>query len=136
MRKTRNLNGYTNIFDHGRLTGTGPDIVRCRPTSGRKPETAMVACKPEVVITQKRYEISARCQRILDIFDQAQHGGAISNIARCRPTSGRQPEIAMAACKPEVVITQERSEISARFQRILYIIDHAKHAGATSDIVR
>ena len=31
--------------------------------------------------------------------------------------SGRQPEIAMAAYKPEVVITQKRYEISTRFQR-------------------
>jgi hypothetical protein len=37
---------------------------------------------------------------------------ALSNV-------GRQPEIAMAAYKPEVVITQERHEISTRFQRIL-----------------
>ena len=35
---------------------------------------------------------------------------------------GRQPEIEMAACKPEVVITPERNEISARFQRILDIL--------------
>ena len=59
----------------------------------------MAACKPEVVITQERYEISARFQRILDIFDNAQHAGAISNIVRCRPTSDRQPERAMAANK-------------------------------------
>src|SRR5208282_5646812 len=108
MRYQRNLKGYTNIFDHGRLTGTGPDIVRCRPTSGRQPEIAMAACKPEVVITREQYVISARYQRILDIFGQVQHGGAISNIARCCPTSGRQPEIAMAAYKTEVVITEER----------------------------
>ena len=37
---------------------------------------------------------------------------------------GRRPEKAMSAYKPEVVINQERYEISARFQRILYIIDH------------
>ena len=37
---------------------------------------------------------------------------------------GRRPEIAMGAYKPEVVITQERYEISARFQRMLYIFDH------------
>jgi hypothetical protein len=31
---------------------------------------------------------------------------------------GRHPEMAMAASKPEVVITHERNEISAKFQRI------------------
>ena len=40
---------------------------------------------------------------------------------------GRLPEIAMAAYKPEVVIAQERHDISARFQRILGIFDHAQH---------
>ena len=63
-------------------------------------DNRMSAYKPEVVITQERYEISARFQRILDIFDHAQHAGAISNIVRYRLTSDRQPEIAMAAKKP------------------------------------
>src|SRR5208282_4382123 len=49
---------------------------------------------------------------------------------------GRHPEIAMAAYKPEVVITRERHEISARFQRIQYVFDHAQHARAISNIVR
>ena len=40
----------------------------------------------------------------------------------------RQPEIAMSANNPEVVITQERYEISARFQRILDICGHYQHA--------
>ena len=62
--------------------------------------------------------ISARFQRILDIFDHAQHGGAISNIVRCRTTSSRQPEIAMADYKPEVVITHDRNEIAAKSQRL------------------
>ena len=51
---------------------------------------------------------------------------------------GGQPEIAMAEIrwyKPEVVITQERYEISARFQLILDLFGHAQHAGAISDIV-
>ena len=43
---------------------------------------------------------------------------------------GRLPEIAMAAYKPEVLITQERHEISARFQRILDNFVHAQHIGA------
>ena len=103
---------------------------------GQQPEIAMAAYKPEVVITQERKDISARFQRILYIFEHAQHGGAISNIGRCRPTSRRQPEIAIAACKSEVVITQERYEISARFQRILDIFDHAQHAEAVANIVR
>ena len=50
------------------------------------------------------------------------------------PDVGRQPEIAISAYKPDVVITQERYEISARFQRILDTFDHAQHAdkgGAT-----
>src|SRR5208282_3389211 len=94
------------------------ELVSTLSDVGRQPETAMSTYTPEVVITQERYEISATFQRILDIFDQAQHGGAISNIARCRPTSGRQPEIAMAARKPEVVITQERNEIGAKSQRL------------------
>ena len=37
----------------------------------------------------------------------------------------RQPEIAMAASKPEVTITHERNEISAKFQRLLHI--HHRH---------
>ena len=42
----------------------------------------------------------------------------------------RQPEIAMTAYKSEVVITPERHEISARFQIILTIFNHAQHSGA------
>ena len=57
------------------------ELAPTLPDVGRQPEIAMAACKPEVVITQEWYEISARFQQILDIFDQAQHGGAISNIA-------------------------------------------------------
>ena len=52
-----------HIFGHGRLIGTGPDIVRCRPTTGY----TMAVYTPEVVITQERHEISARYQRILGI---------------------------------------------------------------------
>ena len=48
------------------------------------------------------------------------------------PDVGRQPEIAMAAYKPEVVITQEQYEISARFQEILDIFDHTQHSGSTT----
>src|SRR5208282_2243169 len=115
------------------------DLLELFPTLydvGRHPEIAMAAYKPEVVITLERYEISPRFQRILYIFDHAQHAGAISDIDQCRPTFSRQPEIALSAYKPEAVITLERYEISARFQRILYIFDHAQHAGAISDIVR
>ena len=57
----------------------------------------MAANTPEVVITQERYEIPARFQRMLDIFDHAQHAGAITNIVLCRPTYDQQLEIAMAA---------------------------------------
>ena len=88
------------------------ELVPTLSDVGRQQEIAMAAYKPEVVITQERHEISARFQQILDIFDHAQHAGAISNIVRCRPTFSRQPEIAMAICKPEVVITQDSSEIS------------------------
>src|SRR5208282_2998990 len=98
-----------------------PDSLELVPTLsdvGRQPEIAMAANKPEVVITRERHEISARFQRILYIFDYAQHARAISNIARCRPTFSQQPEIAMGAHKPEVVITRKRHEISARFQRL------------------
>ena len=95
----------------------------------------MAAYKPEVVITQE-HEISARIQRILDIFDHAQHGGAISNIARCRPTSDRQPEITKAAYKPEVVITQERNEIEAKSRRLPNIFDHVRLTETGPDIVR
>ena len=103
-----------HIFDHGRLTRTSVDIVRCRPTTGNSNGGLYKWYKHEVVITQERYEISARFQRILDIFDHAQHGGAISNIVLCRPTTGNT----MAACKPEVVITQQRNEIAAKSQRL------------------
>ena len=85
---------------------------------GRHPEIALAVYKPEVVITVERYEISARFQRILYIFDHAQHAGAISDIVRYRPTSSRQPHIVMAAYKPEVVIIQERNEIEAKSQRL------------------
>ena len=102
------------------------ELVPALSDVGRQPEIAMVAYKTEVVITQERHELSARFQRILDIFDHAQHAGAISDIVQCRLTFSRQPEITMAACKPEVVITRKRNEISAIFQRILYIFDHAQ----------
>ena len=36
----------------------------------------------------------------------------------------RRPEITMAASKPEVVITYERNEISAKFQRLPHIFGH------------
>ena len=78
----------------------------------------MAANKPEVVITLERFEISARFQWILDIFYHAQHAGAIFDIVRCRPTFTRQPDIAMAVCKPEVVITREWNEIEAKSQRL------------------
>ena len=81
------------IFEVQQLNGTVANTVDV----GRQPEIAMAACKPEVVVTQERHEISARFQRILDIFDHTLHAVAIANIVRCRPTSDRQPEIAMAA---------------------------------------
>ena len=59
----------------------------------------MAAYKPEVVITPERFEISARFQRILDIFDHAQHAEDIANIIEYRSTSDRQPEIALASNK-------------------------------------
>ena len=76
-----------------------PDSFELVPTLsnfGRQPEIAMAAYKPEVVITRKRYNISAIFQRILENLDHAQHAGAIANIVRCRPTYDRQPDIAMA----------------------------------------
>src|SRR5208282_4850730 len=114
MRYRRDFNGYSTFSatpDSLELASTLSDV-------GRHPEIAMAAYKPEVVITRERHEISARFQRIQDIFDNAQHARAISNIVQCRPTSGRQSEIAMAKCKPEVVITQERNEIEAKSQRL------------------
>ena len=105
---------YQRDFNGSPIFSTPPNPLELSPTLsdvGRQTEKAMDAYKPEVVITKERNEISARFQRILDIFDHAQHGGAMSNIVRCRPTSSRQPEIAMATYKPEVDITQERNEI-------------------------
>ena len=64
------------------------ELVMTLSDVGQQPELAMAANKPEVVITQERYEISARIQRILDIFDHAQYAEAISNIVRCRLTTG------------------------------------------------
>ena len=87
MREQQNLNGYPHMADSMELVLTLSDV-------GRQPEIAMASNKPEVVITQERHEISARFQRILDIFDHALHAGAITNIVRCRPTYDRQPEIA------------------------------------------
>ena len=81
---------------------------------GRQPEIAMAANIQEVVITQERHEISARFQLILYFVEHFQHFGDISYIVRRLPSSGRQPEIAMADCKPEVVITQERNEIAKK----------------------
>src|SRR5208282_1550106 len=49
---------------------------------------------------------------------------------------GRHPKIAMAAYKPEVVITRERHDKSARFQRLLHIFGHARLNGTGPDIVR
>ena len=48
-----------------------------------------------------------------------------SELAPTLSDVGRHPEIAMEAYKLEVVIARERYEISARFQRILYVFDHA-----------
>ena len=73
------------------------ELVRTLSDIGRQPEIAMAVDEPEVVITKEPHDISARFQRILNIFDRAQHIGAIVNIAQCRPTSKRQPEIAIAA---------------------------------------
>src|SRR5208282_2595874 len=132
MRYQRDLKAYPTV-------SAMPDSLGLAPTLsdvGRHPEIAMAAYKPEVVITQERHEISARFQRILDIFDHAQHARAISNIVRCRPTFSRQPEIAMAAHKPEEVITRERHEISARSQSLPYIFGHARLIGTGPDIVR
>src|SRR5208282_2797706 len=116
-----------------------PDSLELAPTLSdvsRHPEIAMAAYKPEVVITQERHEISARFQRIVDIFDHAQHARANSNIVRCRPTFSRQPKIAMAVHKPEVVITRERHEISARSQSLPHIFGHARLIGTGLDSVR
>src|SRR5208282_2634770 len=79
------------------------DLLELVPTLcdvGRHPEIAMAAYKPEVVMTLERFEISARFQRILDIFDHAQRAGALANIVPYRPTSDRQPEIARATNNP------------------------------------
>ena len=96
----------------------------------------MAVNKPAAVITQERHEISAICQRILDIFDHAQHAGAIDNIALCRPTSDRQAEIAMAVKKPEVVISQECNEIAAKSQRLPHIFGDGGFNGAIADVSR
>ena len=57
-----------------------PKLVPTLSDVGQQPEIAMAAYKPEIVITQKRYEISTRFQQILRIFDHTQHFGAIFNI--------------------------------------------------------
>ena len=78
-----------HIFGVQQLNGTVTNTVDV----GRQPEIAVATCKPEVVVTQERHEISARFQRILDIFDHTLHAVAIANIVRCRPISDRQAEI-------------------------------------------
>jgi len=47
-------------------------------------------------------------------------------------------EIAMAACKPEVVVglTKERNEIANQFQRLPHIFGQAQITGTAKDIVR
>ena len=85
MGRQRNFNGYPTfsaMADSLELVPTLSDV-------GRQPEIAMTVNKPEVVITHERHEIFARFQRILDIFDHAQHVEAVTNIVRCRPTSDR-----------------------------------------------
>src|SRR5208282_5428735 len=132
MRYQQDLKAYPTF-------STMADLLELVPTLsdvGRHPEIAIAAYKPEVVINMERFEISARFQRILDIFDHPQHAGAISDIVRCRPAFSRQPEIAMAAYKPEVVITQERNEIEAKSQRLPNIFDNGRHTGTGPDIVR
>ena len=64
------------------------ELVLTLSDVGQQPEIAMAAYKPEVVITQVRHEISTSFQWITYIFDHAQHAGTISNIVRCRPTTG------------------------------------------------
>ena len=76
------ISTVTPYFGGGGFNGAIADV-------GRQPEIAMAAYKPEAVITQERYEISARFQRILGIFDHAQHAEVIANIVIYRPTSDR-----------------------------------------------
>ena len=92
----RHFNGYKTFStkpDTLELSSTLPDVGR---QANRQPEIAMAAYITKVVITQELPDISMRFQQTLDIIDHAQHAGAIANIARCRQTSDRQPEIVMA----------------------------------------
>ena len=75
----------------------------------------MANLKP--LLTSLPDQIGRKFQRLPPIFGDGGFNGAITDV-------GRQPEIAMAAYKPKVAITQERHEISDTFQRILYIFDH------------
>ena len=70
--------------------------------------TLPLTCTPD--------QIGTKFQRLLPIFGDSGFNGAIADV-------GRQKEIAMAAHKPEVVITQERHGISESFQWILDIFD-------------
>ena len=87
MRYQRDLKAYPTF-------SAMPDSLEMALTLsdvGRHPEIAMAAYKLEVVITRELHEISARFQRIQDIFDHAQHTGAISNI-HCLMSTDIQPK--------------------------------------------
>ena len=65
-----------HIFGGGGLNGAIADV-------GRPPETVMATYTPEVVMIQKRHEILARFQRILDIFGYSPHPTRWSYLQHC-----------------------------------------------------
>jgi hypothetical protein len=104
-----------HIFGHCRLAETVPTLSYV----ARQPEIAMAASMPEVV-TQEGNEIAAKSQRLPNNSTKVDSLELVPTLTDV----GRQPEIAMVAYKPEEVITQERHEISVRFQRMLDYFDH------------
>ena len=106
------------------------DLLELVPTLsdvGQHPEIAMAVYKPEVVTTRERHEISARFQRILDIFDHAQHAEAIANIVRYQPTTinnnggeqtGVLAVIAISGCRPTSDNVRTSSRESTMFENV------------------
>jgi hypothetical protein len=117
----QNLNGCPTFS----ATANSLELVPTLSDVGRQPEIAMAAYKPEVVILRNymRYQRDFNGYWAFSTTTNKMEL-SIANIVRCRPTSDRQPEIAMAASKTEVVISQERNDIAAKYQRPPHIFGH------------
>ena len=95
-----------------------PEIVRCRPATGNSNGGQLTGSSYISGTGCDSSEISTAIPTFSAVADSMELVPTLCDV-------GRHPQIAMTACKPDIVITQERHEISAIFQRILEIFYHA-----------